>query len=243
LDQPQSEEDFETRSFLEKCLKGSPGELLRAVPGRETYAVETLRGANWVVKRFNSAWWLRSQAKREFDAISALRALGISVPRPLAYIERGGESLLAMERISSGSTLREALATTATAESERLMAQLLELVLSLHSAGWHHRDLYLHHILVDSRGELVLIDLGRARRPFWVRRRWFAKDIAALLLWTPREVSDRERLRFLLRYMNGMKMLKRGERRRFIMDVLLRRERMARHRPRHGESAEWGPPG
>ena len=205
--------------------------------------METPRGPNWVVKRFSSAWRLGNQAKREFDALSALRALGISVPRPLAYIERGGGSLLAMEQISSGATLREALVTTSVAESERLIGRLLELVLSLHSAGWHHRDLYLHHILVDSRGELVLIDLGRARRPFWVRRRWFAKDIAALLLWTPREVSDRERLRFLLRYMNGMKMLKRGERRRFIMDVLLRRERMARHRPRHGESAEWGPPG
>ena len=121
MDQPQSEEDFETRSFLEKCLKVSHGELFRAVPRRETCTVETPRGVNWVVESFNSAWRLRSQAKREFDAISALKAQGISVPRPLAFIERRRGSLLAMERISSGATLPEALATTSAAESERLI--------------------------------------------------------------------------------------------------------------------------
>ena len=193
------------------------------------------------MKRFSSGWTSSSPAKREFNALLALKALGVPVPSPVAFIERGKRSLLAMEQISSSATLREELAVASRAESKRLLGQLLGLVVSLHHSGWHHRDLYLHHILIDPLGELRLIDLGRARRPLWVRRRWFAKDLAALLLWTPLEVSDQERLRFLARYMNEMEMLGRGERRRFLFDVLLRRERMARHRPRHGESGEWEP--
>ena len=194
-----------------------------------------------MVKRFSSRGLFSSPAEREFNALLALRALDLPVPSPIAFIERGRCSLLAMERIPSSKTLREQLAVISRAESEPLLERLLELLVSLHRAGWHHRDLYLHHILIDAEGELALIDLGRARRPLWIRRRWFAKDLAALLLWTPLEVSDRERLRFLARYMNRMEMLGRGERRRFLLDVLSRRERMARHRPRHGEAGEWEP--
>lgn len=193
------------------------------------------------MKRFSSGWTFSSPAKREFNALLALRALGISVPDPIALLERGKRSLLAMEQISSSATLREELAVASNTESKRLLSRLLELLVSLHRAGWHHRDLYLHHILIDPLGELWLIDLGRATRPLWIRRRWFSKDLAALLLWTPREVSDQERLRFLALYMNEMEMFGRGERRRFLLDVLARRERMARHRPRHGESGEWEP--
>lgn len=241
MDRPQSDRALENHTFLEGCLSGSPGELLRAVPGRETYGVQGPRGAHWVVKRFSSGWIFSSPAKREFNALLALRTLGTPVPNPVAFIERGRRSILAMERISSAATLREELAVAPKAESKRLFSQLLVLLVSLHRGGWHHRDLYLHHILIDAEGELRLIDLGRARRPRWIRRRWFAKDLAALLLWTPRVVSDQERLRFMVRYMNGMEMLGRGERRRFLLDVLSRRERMVRHRPRHGESGEWEP--
>ena len=49
------------------------------------------------------------------------------------------------------------------------------------------------HVLIDEEGELVLIDLGRARR-------------------------------------------------RFAADILRRRERMARHEPRHGETEPWEAP-
>jgi tRNA A-37 threonylcarbamoyl transferase component Bud32 len=241
LDRSQSEGTLETRTYLEGCLSGSPGELLRAVPGRETYGVQGPRGREWVLKRFSSRGIFSSPAEREFNALQALSELGLPVPSPIAFIERGRSSLLAMERVPSSRNLREELAVISRADSEPLIERLLELLISLHSAGWHHRDLYLHHILIDDEGELALIDLGRARRPLWIRRRWFAKDLAALLLWTPLEVSDQERLRFLARYMNRMEMLGRGERRRFLLDVLLRRERMARHRPRHGESGEWEP--
>jgi len=144
-----------------------------------------------------------------------------------------------MERVESEATLREALHEPDGGALIQLIDRLLGLVLALHVRGWHHRDLYLHHILIDSEGELVLIDLGRARRPRWMRRRWLAKDLAALLLWTPDEVGVNLRLRFLARYMNGMGINGRRVRRRFAEDVLRRRSRMARHRPRHGEVEAW----
>lgn len=240
MDRPQSERISETRTYLEGCLRGSPGNLLRSVPGRETYGAQGPKGEKWVLKRFQVRWAFNRPAKLEFEALEALRALDVPVPTPIAFIESGSRSVLAMEKISSSGSLREELAVAESAESKRLLAELLQLVVSLHASGWHHRDLYLHHFLIGLDRKLWLIDLGRARRPRWMRRRWFAKDLAALLLWTPCEISERERLRFSARYMNQMGMLGRGERRRFLKDVLSRRARMARHRPRHGETGEWG---
>jgi len=210
---------------------------LRRVPGRETYAVDGGEGVSWVVKRYSGR--SRRGARQELVALEALGEAGLRVPRPLGYLEGDGVAVVAMERIASTRSVREALAEPSRAERERLISELLELVLALHLGGWHHRDLYLHHVLIDSSGELVLIDLQRARRPRWLRRRWLAKDLAALLLWTPSEVDAEQRLRFLARYMDRMGILARGARRRFAADVLRRRARMARHEPRHGEEGEW----
>lgn len=242
MDETRDEGVLEARAFLEECLEGSPGELLRQMPGRETYGVEGPGGVKLVLKRYDSSWGWQSPASREYAALEALAQLGLRVPRPVAYLERGRRSVLAMDRIESSSTLREALSTTPPEEVEEFIRRLLGLVTAFHGHGWHHRDLYLHHILIDARGELVLIDVGRARRPHWVRRRWFAKDLAALLLWAPARVSELSQLRFLSRYMDEMGILGRRERRRFAVDILRRRGRMAGHRPRHGEVGEWEPP-
>ena len=147
-----------------------------------------------------------------------------------------------MERVESHADLRQVLHEAATSELEPLIARLLKLVIALHTRGWYHRDLYLHHILIDQDGDLVLIDLGRARRLRWVRRRWFAKDLAALLLWAPNEIGASLRLRFLAGYMDAMGINGRRARRKFASDILRRRERMARHQPRHGETEPWEPP-
>ena len=66
-----------------------------------------------------------------------------------------------------------------------------------------------------------------------------AKDLAALRLWTPAQVGAVLRLRFLARYMDRMEIGGRQARRRFAQDVLRRRARMARHRPRHGVVGTW----
>jgi tRNA A-37 threonylcarbamoyl transferase component Bud32 len=165
----------------------------------------------------------------------------LRVPTALGFFEGEGVAVVAMERVESHADLRQVLHEAATSELEPLIARLLKLVIALHTRGWYHRDLYLHHILIDSDGDFVLIDLGRARCSRWVRRRWFAKDLAALLLWAPEEVSANLRLRFLAKYMDAMEIDGRRARRRFASDILRRKERMARHQPRHGETEPWGP--
>ena len=81
-----------------------------------------------------------------------------------------------------------------------MLADLAGLVGRLHRSGFVHRDLYLSHIFFDGLS-FRLIDLQRAFRPRWRRRRWLIKDLAALHFSTPAEQVGRwERLRFLCWY-------------------------------------------
>jgi serine/threonine protein kinase len=194
-----------------------------------------------VVKRYTGRRWVVSPARREHQALEELQRAGLRVPKAVGFFDGDGASVVAMEHVQSDSDLRAALHEAEPSALGPLIDRLFELVLALHTRGWHHRDLYLHHILIDKNGDLVLIDLGRARRLPWVRRRWFAKDLAALLLWAPDEVGASLRLRFLTKYMDAMGISGRRERRRFASDILRRRERMARHQPRHGETEPWEP--
>ena len=239
MDQSREQSTGGVTAFLRECLQGEPGEALRRVPGRETYAVRGLGGAPWVIKRYTGRWLALSPGRREHQALEELQQAGIRVPKAVGFFDGDGGSVVAMERVESDSDLRVALHEAEPSALAPLIGRLLELVLALHTMRWHHRDLYLHHFLIDVEGELVLIDLGRARRLRWMRRRWLAKDLAALLLWTPREVGENLRLRFLARYMDGVEITGRRARRRFAEDVLRRRSRMAKHRPRHGEVGAW----
>jgi hypothetical protein len=97
---------------------------------------------------------------------------------------------------------------------------LARFVARFHDAGFVHRDLYLCHIFYEPRiaqepgracGQddvsrdlqhaFCLIDLQRVFRPRWRGQRWAIKDLAALDFSAPSDrVSERERLRFLCRY-------------------------------------------
>ena len=146
-----------------------------------------------MVKRYTGRRWVVSPARREHQVLEELQRADLRVPKAVGFFDGDGGSVVAMERVESDSDLREALHEAESSALGPLIGRLLELVLALHERGWHHRDLYLHHILIDQDGDLVLIDLGRARR-------------------------------------------------KFALDILRRRERMARHQPRHGETEPWEPP-
>jgi serine/threonine protein kinase len=211
----------------------------------------------------------RSPGRREFENLAALAAEGFPVPRALGWCERGVRSAVAMELVPHAETLRERLGRSEPGEVRHLAALLLELVARLHEKGWYHRDLYLEHVLVRADGagaaraggapraapegrELVLIDVGRARRVAvrpraedspeepraegarGPRRRWLVKDLAALLHSTPAAVPPRARLRFLAGYLDRRGVRGRARRRAWARAVLAKQARMARHRPRHG---------
>ncbi len=216
----------------------SEARVLRSVPGRET-----LELGPRVVKHSTERWGLgRSPGAIEYENLRGLARDGIPVPRALSWsAQRSGPLGLArcsqveMERIEHEDTLRERLARATPAERRALADRLLALVLRLHEAGWYHRDLYLQHFVLRGE-ELVLLDVGRARHGRSVRARWFEKDLAALLHSTPRSVPVRERLRFLLRYLDARGIATRGA---WLRAILRREQHMAAHRPRHGEARPW----
>ena len=243
--------------LLERLLEACPRSFLRRVPGRETFASRDLPElpVGWIIKRFGRGsrrddWHerlrgqpVRSPARREFENLLALRALGLRVPQAILWARRGSgaraPSLLVMSEILHGPSLRARLAEP---DAPDCLAELLEMVARLHAAGWYHRDLYLQHFVpaAGERGlQLYLLDLGRCRRGHPPRRRWFEKDLAALLHSCPPAVSARRRLRFLTAYLDrrGLARGRAGgrERRRWARAIELRRARMAAHRPRFGE--------
>ncbi len=235
----------------EDFLRMEVAEFLRRTQGRETFHCGPLPGfpAGCIVKRTRSdgGGWLRpwrarrarGAGRREHDNLVELDRAGVRVPRAVAWAEGVGAngdantSVVVMERIDHARTLRDELEQCSASERRRLGARLLELVARLHASGFHHRDLYLQHVILRSGdGALVLIDVGRVGRVGLGRRmRWLVKDLAALLHSTPARVTARERLRFAAGWLDAMAVTDRGARRRLLRAVERKRERIAAHVP------------
>ena len=236
--------------LLRRIFAARPRSALRSIPGRLTFAWPD--DERVVVKRYRGGalgdalhdWralgQARSAARREAENLRQLALCGLPVPRALGWCEerpvwRARPSAVWMERVEHSETLRQACERAPRESAARWLAVLAAHVARLHASGWYHRDLYLQHVVLRGE-ELVLLDVGRARHAGAVRPRWFEKALAALLHSTPRSVPPRERLRFLLRYLEA-----RGipERRAWLRAILRRAARMAAHQPRHGETRPW----
>jgi len=243
--------------MLAALFAARPLSSLRRMPDRETFPWPDAHGP-LVAKRFvgdpqssawsSLAWWVprRSPARREAENLLALRDEGLPVPRAVAWWEEPnpaggarhafGRSAVLMQLVQHETTLREAAERAPREAAQLWLRPLAELVARLHSAGWYHRDLYLHHfVLSGERGEelqLVLLDLGRARRERTPRRRWFVKDLAALQMSTPSGVSARARLRFVAAYARA-RGLTRDAARGLARDAETKARRMAAHAPKH----------
>jgi len=211
---------------LPSLFRATPEAFLRRSGGRETFRWKAPTGESFIVKRMPG-----SGGRREHENLEALLADGLPVPRPVAWGQEGSRalfggpvrSLVVMEDIEHEGTLRDRI------DPER-SAELLQIVARLHGRGWHHRDLYLQHFLVAKN--LVLIDVGRARRDPRARRRWYVKDLAALRHSCPPGVGAREQLRFLSRYLDLRGVRDRKERSGWARAIVAKAAAMARHVPR-----------
>ncbi len=208
-----------TSADLEELFALTPTTFLRRMPGRETFVWPGREGR--IVKRFvggesRDRWYERlrgrtprSPARREAENLVALAHDGIAVPQALGWAEKdsrsggsGSRSAMVMGTVPHDRDLRACLAQAEPAEVERWLEPLARVVADLHRRGWYHRDLYLQHFVLHAETEeLFLLDVGRARRESSPRRRWFVKDLAALLHSTPRAVSTDQRARFLARWL------------------------------------------
>jgi hypothetical protein len=246
-------------AFVGRLLAAAPdaldGDVLRRMPGRVTLRLAAPGGRPLVVKRTEGpaerdglARWLRRfrlgagsetsacPARREFEALATLGALGLQVPAPLAWgrrveLERS-VGIVVMALVPHAESLRQRLARV-PADAARFAPELAALVARLHGAGWYHRDLYLEHVVVEASTErLVLLDLARARGERAPRRRWFVKDLGALAS-TP-GVDEAARCRFFELYcdLRGIPPSARGA---WVRAILARARRIARHVPRHAD--------
>lgn len=193
-----------------------------------------------------------SCAAFSFKSTKELAAAGINTPKTLFYGEQWGtffekRSFIITEKIPNAESLERKLPDCfdgpATVENLKLrrkfIAQLASFIRKFHETDYRHRDLYLSHIFYSDSGDFYLIDLARAFKPVFRRRRFRIKDIAQLYYSAPaRYFSRTDRLRFYFSYIGQEDKLT-GKNKTFIRRVINKTKRMARHDVKHGREAPF----
>lgn len=171
------------------------------------------------------SWVGRDPVRREWSAQSRLHALGLPVPRPLAWGRLpGGDGILVSEW-RDGVGLRSVLPVASGARRTSLLERLAEAVEALHGAGFQHGDLHAGNILVEG-DRVTLLDLQHTRRLRGEPSRLL--DLARLELSLERAgVLPEERLR--LRRRLGVEAVLDPILRRFLRDHLRGRSRRKLH--------------
>lgn len=179
----------------------------------------------------------RSAARREWEAIAALRAAGVGTMAPVALGERrrfpwlGGSFILTAG--VEGTRLEDyARGFTGNFREKRcILSSLAGCARLMHGAGFTHRDFYLCHVFLlppIKGGGLALIDLQRVRRNARRCGHRVIKDLAALNYSAPSPAVTRtDRARFLLAYL-GQRALD-AEGRRFARRIAKKTKRIRRH--------------
>jgi heptose I phosphotransferase len=178
--------------------------------------------------------WPILGARMEWEAMIRFHELGIPSMEPVLLGEHRRRSLVMSRAIEDHVKLsdwvtREKPINDATLRYRRdLVHTLADVTRRMHTAGLHHQDYYLGHILLDQRqgpDALRVIDLGRARQTRRLANRWVVKDLAQLN-YSAREATGAERVRFLRAYL-GRPLHSRD--RRLIRRVLRKTDAIARH--------------
>ena len=165
--------------------------------------------------RLHSRRMRPSQARHAWRAARSLRAAGLSVPRPLAFVERGPalfprESALVTEGVPDARNARELLDAHDVPHNARLrlIALAARCVAEFHLAGHVHGSLGAKSILIQcpqgASPKAWLLDLELARRlrfvPASCRDLWRSRDLRMLNDSLHDLASGRDRGRFLILY-------------------------------------------
>lgn len=114
----------------------------------------------------------KTRAMREFDLLMLLHQQGLPAPVPYACsVMRRGlfyTASLVTHRLP-GKTLAERLIndgclSSDTSLDENLWSGIGKLIARFHTAGIFHADLNAHNIMLDDKGNIMLIDFDRGKR-------------------------------------------------------------------------------
>lgn len=242
---------------LDGALAHRGGTVARVAGRRVTRRLETRSGVLYLKTHDGVEAWRRlallgrgstSPARREWEAMQAMRNSGFDVPEPVAVGESATvfgcppRSFLLMREVR-GVPLDRFLADGfpdphafgPRRARDAVLQDVSGMVRRFHAAGFYHKDLYCCHLIVtpDPRwGRPYFIDLQRVERGQPPRRRWLVKDLAALHLTAPACVTRADRLRFLLNYLCKTRLDR--EAKRWARAIAAKSVRLGAHVPKFG---------
>ena len=174
----------------------------RRLDGRANATVDVAGLPRLHLKIYNRA--AAGQADAEMHGAELLRAAGVPAIDVVAHGRAADGSGVTASVDLAGYRPADKLVADGALDFAALTAPTAALAARLHSAGLHHRDLYLCHFFVRPTDlDVRLIDVGRVRRlPGWPwRRRWVVKDLAAVWYSAGQlGVGDEARLAWLSAY-------------------------------------------
>jgi tRNA A-37 threonylcarbamoyl transferase component Bud32 len=156
-----------------------------------------------------TTWAARSPARREFEALTRLRALpgGPFAPEPLGFLERRERGvlvacLLVEEEIVGATDLATHLAGSSPDRARtRLLELLARRVRAMHDAGLVDFDCHPRNVLVAPDGRVFKVDCPKQRRRTGpASRADRARDLAALDVGLARLATSAERATFFDAY-------------------------------------------
>jgi hypothetical protein len=221
------------------ALMDPRGSLVRFTPWRRT-VMQTLPDGSRLFCKFRHGH--KADAVAEWQALHALAELGFRVPKPIFYAQRGSASVVGMAEVPGRPMTALFAEGTGLEPAQQEMPGLLR---QLHAAGWVFRDMYWNHVFLEpgeashadsgagreqaQTNRLWLIDVERAFRPRFRRRRWIVKDLAGLLSSTPLGYPSTGALRFLRAYLGGLE----GDWKALARDVVAKAASIRRHVTRY----------
>ena len=188
----------------------------------------------------------KSCGEIEFEAAQKLNQAGINTPTIAAYGTQWGKifekcSFIVTEKIPDAEALERNLPVyfqgqpyTINLKLRRnFIAKLADFINKFHQTNYRHRDLYLSHIFYSDIGGFYLIDLARAFKPIFLKKRFQLKDLAQLYYSAPgRYFTNSDRLRFYIKYTGWKKLT--NEDKIFIRSVIKKTGKMAEHDKKYG---------
>jgi heptose I phosphotransferase len=179
-------------------------------------------------------------ARNEWEAILRFHEVGIPTMIPVALGENGDRSFLMTEAIEGRLKLtawmdshKGGLHNGELATLRKIAVGVADVARTMHSAGMHHQDFYLTHLMMPQTGTpapIHVLDLGRVRYQRRLARRWIVKDLAQLN-YSAASVAASERLRFLAHYL-GRELMRSD--RALVSRIVSKSQAIARHSRKNG---------